>query len=48
MPNEKLEVLEGRAAGKHIDVSQELIIGRGSDEINPTAPLTVEGAIEIG
>ena len=32
MPNEKLEVLEGRAAGKHIDVSQELIIGRGSDE----------------
>jgi hypothetical protein len=23
-------------------------LGRGSDEISPTAPLTVEGAIEIG
>ena len=27
---------------------QSLVFGRGSDEISPTPPLTVEGAIEIG
>ena len=28
--------------------SPKFVLGRGSDEISPTAPLTVEGAIEIG
>ena len=27
---------------------QSVVLGRGSDEISPTPPLTVEGAIEIG
>ena len=32
MPGEVLEVLEGKAAGRHIPVGDELIIGRGADE----------------
>lgn len=32
MPGEVLEVLEGKAAGRHISIGEELIIGRGSDE----------------
>src|SRR6266536_810066 len=28
--------------------SPKFVLGRGSDEISPTPPLTVEGAIEIG
>src|SRR4029079_2186755 len=32
MPGEVLEELDGRAAGRHISVGDELIIGRGADE----------------